>query len=122
MAAIDTERLKQTLLEERRRVTEAIEYLHDENPGSINDEESDDTASENHPADTASVTLDREIDYSLEENSEHVLSEIAGALQRIEDGTFGLCQSCGKPIAPERLEARPWARQCIDCRRREERA
>ena len=122
MAAIDTERLKQTLLEERRRVTEAIEYLHDENPGSINDEESDDTASENHPADTASVTLDREIDYSLEENSEHVLSEIAGALQRIEDGTFGLCQSCGQPIAPERLEARPWARQCIDCRRREERA
>lgn len=122
MAAIDTERLKQTLLEEHRRVTEAIEYLHDENPGSIKDEESDDTASENHPADSASVTLDREIDYTLEENSEHVLVEIDGALQRIEDGTFGLCQSCGSPIAPERLEARPWARQCIDCRRREERA
>ncbi len=122
MAAIDTERLKQTLLEERRRVTEAIEYLHEENPGTIKDEESDDAAAENHPADTASVTLDREIDYSLEENSEHVLAEIAGALQRIEDGTFGLCQSCGNPIAPERLEARPWARQCIDCRRREERS
>jgi DnaK suppressor protein len=43
------------------------------------------------------------------------LAQIESALGRIEAGTFGRCQSCGKPIAPERLEALPWAEDCIDC-------
>jgi RNA polymerase-binding protein DksA len=50
-----------------------------------------------------------------------VLAEIDEALQRIEDGTFGTCRTCGQPIAPDRLEAMPWATQCIDCKRKEER-
>ncbi|MBA3364429.1 MAG: TraR/DksA C4-type zinc finger protein [Actinobacteria bacterium] len=119
MATIDTERFRQALLEERTRVVEAIKYLHEENPGSTSAER-DETTQDNHLADTATDTFDRELDYTLEENSEHVLGAIDAALARMEEGTYGTCQTCGKPIAPERLEAIPSATQCIDCRRREE--
>jgi DnaK suppressor protein len=117
---VDVDRFRQLLEEERRRVADAIEYLHKENPGSIEDETEDQT-SDNHMAETATATLDREIDYTLEENSEHVLAAIDAALKRIEDGTFGTCVNCGKPIAEERLAAIPWATHCIDCKRLEER-
>jgi RNA polymerase-binding protein DksA len=115
------ERFRELLLEERRRVAAAIDYLHKENPGSIEDEMQV-AGSDNHLGETASVTLDREIDYSLEENSEHVLAAIDEALRRIEDGTFGACVRCGKPIGEARLEAMPYAMKCIDCKRLEERA
>ena len=98
----------------------AIDYLHKENPGSIEDETEDQTQ-DNHLAETATATLDREIDYTLEENSEHVLSAIDDALKRIEEGTFGVCVNCGKAISEERLAALPWATTCIDCKRLEER-
>ena len=99
---------------------EALEYLHEENPGSIKDETADSTV-DNHLADLATVTLDREIDYTLEENSETVIKEIDKALEKIDAGTFGVCETCGNPIAEERLAAIPYATQCIDCKRREER-
>ena len=118
--AIDAARFRDELLAERRRVLDAIDYLHEENPGSMEDE-TEESPIDNHLAETASVTLDREIDYTLEENSEHVLSAIDTALARIEDGTFGKCVTCGQPIGEERLAAIPWATQCIDCKRREER-
>ena len=114
--AVEVERFKELLEEERRRVLDAIEYLHKENPGSIEDETEDETT-DDHIAETATATLDREIDYTLEENSEHVLSEIEGALKRIEEGTYGTCVNCGGPIAEERLAAIPWATYCIDCKR-----
>jgi len=118
--ALDAARFRDELLEERRRVLDAIDYLHEENPGSMEDE-TEEMPLDNHLAETASVTLDREIDYTLEENSEHVLAAIESALARIEEGTFGRCTTCGKDIAEERLAAIPWATQCIDCKRREER-
>jgi len=118
--AVDTAHFRDLLLEERQRVLNAIEYLHGENSGSLKDETEDSTV-DNHLADTATVTLDREIDYTLEENSEHVLKEIDRALVKIESGTFGTCETCGQPIAEERLAAIPYATQCIDCKRREER-
>ena len=121
MSAIDTDRFRDLLLDHRKHVTDAIEYLHSENPGTITDE-TDEVTTDNHLADVASVTYDRELDYSLEENSEHVLRAIDGALRRIEDGTFGICETCRQPISGERLEAIPYATQCIDCRRKGERA
>jgi RNA polymerase-binding protein DksA len=120
VSPVDTERFRTVLSEERQRVLDAIRYLHEETPGSLEDE-TDEPALDNHPADVASATLDREIDYTLEENSEHVLSEIEAALARIEAGTFGICRTCGQPISEERLEAIPYATQCIDCKRRDER-
>jgi RNA polymerase-binding protein DksA len=119
-AAIDTEHYRKRLLDERERVQEAIDYLHEENSGSLEDE-TQEIQSDNHPGDMATATLDREIDYTLEENSERLLSAIDAALERIEDGTFGTCRTCGRPIDPARLEALPYTTQCIDCKRKEER-
>ena len=119
---IDTDRFRKTLLEERARVRDAIEYLHQETPGSLEDETEEMLGgSDNHLGDAAAGTLDREIDYTLEGHSEQVLEQIDAALARIEAGTFGTCRNCGKPIAEERLEARPWATLCIDCQRDAER-
>jgi DnaK suppressor protein len=122
VSAVDTKRFRGMLLEERKRVADAIEYLHEETPGSLEDETEEIVGnSDNHLGDTATATLDREIDYSLEENSEQVLRSIDAALQRIDDGTYGTCETCGQPISEERLEAIPYATQCIDCRRKGER-
>jgi RNA polymerase-binding protein DksA len=118
--AIDTEHFKERLLDERARVQEALNYLHEQHPGSMEDE-TQEIPSDNHPGDVATYTLDREIDYTLEENEERVLAAIDGALERIEKGTFGTCRGCGRQIALERLEALPYTTQCIDCKRREER-
>jgi len=119
--AIETDRFRETLLEERQRVEAAIQNLHDEHPGTLVEDSGEETAYDNHLADTATETYDRELDYTLEENSEHVLAEIDAALKRIEEGTYGTCTNCDRPIAVERLEALPWATLCIDCQRDRER-
>lgn len=111
---------RQRLLNERKRVVAALDYLHPENAGSLREESEEVTIADNL-AETASITLDREIDYSLEEASSHVLAAIDAALARIEDGTYGTCASCGRAIGDDRLEAIPYAALCIDCRAREER-
>jgi RNA polymerase-binding protein DksA len=120
VATLDTDRFRERLLEERRRVEHALGHLEDENPGSVEDETEDETW-DNHLGDAATATLDRELDYTLEENSEQILAAIDQALERIEEGTFGTCARCGKPIAEARLEAMPYATKCIDCKRLEER-
>ena len=121
MSAIDTNHLRDLLLEERRRVSAAIQNLHEDHPGSISDETGEDAVYDNHLADTATETYDRELDYTLEENSGHLLGEIDAALKRIDGGTYGTCTNCGKEIPAERLEARPWATLCIGCQRQQER-
>jgi RNA polymerase-binding protein DksA len=119
-ATLDTQHFRQRLLDERARVQEALDYLHEENPGSMEDE-TQEIPSDNHPADFASITVDREIDYTLEENEERVLVAIDDALERIDDGTFGTCRNCEHQIALERLEALPYTTHCVDCKRKEER-
>ena len=118
---IDTEPFRQKLLEERRRVIAAIDYLHQENPGSLEDE-TEEMPLDNHLAETATATLDREIDYTLEENSIRMLTAIDAALKRMDEGAYGTCTNCGREIPAERLEAYPWASLCIDCKRQSERA
>ena len=113
---IDTEHFRARLEDERRKVRNAIDYLQKESPG-VPDEITGDLAmgpGDNHLADIATETVDREIDYTLEENSGNVLREIEAALKRIEDGTFGVCAACGRHIEPERLEYLPWATLCAD--------
>jgi RNA polymerase-binding protein DksA len=118
---MNAERFRTALLEERTRIEGAIENLHHETPGSLEDETEEIIGnSDNHLGDAAAGTLDREIDYTLEGHSGQVLTQIVAALARIEEGSFGTCAKCGKPIAEERLEARPWASLCIDCQREAE--
>ena len=73
-------------------------------------------------AETGSVTSERERMMSLTRNAKAVLADVREALQRIDAGTYGRCVSCGQPIHPERLEAIPQTRHCLDCRRKAERA
>jgi RNA polymerase-binding protein DksA len=121
VSAIDANRYRELLLDERKRVASALENLHEETAGTLRDDAGEETAYDNHLGDTATETYDRELDYSLEENSEHFLAEIDAALARIEEGTYGICTNCGKQIPEERLEARPWATLCIECQRERER-
>jgi RNA polymerase-binding protein DksA len=114
MSSIDTNRFRDALLTERKRVVAALENLKNENPGSVEDETGEE-ASDQHLADTATAMHDRELDYGLTENEEDVLRDIDAALGRIDDGTYGTCANCGKPIGEERLEALPWTDLCIDC-------
>ena len=89
------------------------------NPGSIADELGDIvTAGDSNLGDTATATYDRELDESLEEGAKQTLIAIEDALRKIDDGSYGTCEVCGKPIAPERLAAIPWARLCIDDQRK----
>jgi RNA polymerase-binding transcription factor len=120
--SIDTERFQAMLLAERERVQRAIASLREDHPGRM-DEEGEEIAPthDSHLAQTATVTLDREIDYTLGENSTRLLTAIDGALERIESGTYGTCAGCGGAIAEGRLDAEPWASLCIDCQRRAER-
>jgi RNA polymerase-binding transcription factor len=118
--SIDTDRLRRKLEEERARVAGALENLRRANAASMEDEV-DESHLDNHLAETASVTIDREIDYSLEENETRVLAAIDAALGRIDAGTYGKCERCDREIEPERLDAIPWATLCIDDKRRDER-
>ena len=70
-----------------------------------------------HGAQTAAATevTESQRGQQLREREELHLTQIEGALRRVEAGTFGTCGTCGKPIAPERLEALPWATDCVDC-------
>ena len=117
---MDTDRFRSLLLEERARVAHALGYLHEENPGTITEGEEEETF-DNHLGDAATVTFNREMDYSLEDNSGHVLRAIDDALKRLDEGSFGTCARCRNPISEERLEAMPYATKCIDCKRLEER-
>lgn len=120
--SIDIDHFRALLLEERQRVQSAIAHLRADHPGSLDDEVEEVAASGgSHLGEAAAATLSREIDYTLGENSAQVLLEIEAALGRIEAGTYGTCERCGGEIAPERLEAHPWAALCIDDARLAER-
>jgi len=120
---IETEHFRTLLLEERGRVERAIANLREDHPGRIDEEvEEIGATQDNHLAETATATLDREIDYTLEENSIRMLTAIDAALKRMDEGAYGTCTNCGREIPAERLEAYPWASLCIDCKRQSERA
>lgn len=123
MSRVDVEHFRELLLEKREGVAAALENLHKENARSLEDETGElvSGSADQHLADTATETVEREIGNTLEEHDERLLGAIDAALKRIEDGTYGQCVNCGAPIPEERLEAMPWATLCIDCKRKEER-
>lgn len=72
-------------------------------------------------ADVASSTFEREKGLALESSVQHMLTQVEEALQRIEDGTYGICVRCGNPIDLARLRVLPYATLCIRCKELEER-
>jgi DnaK suppressor protein len=120
-AGPDLERFRLVLESERDRLVHAVQAVHHE--GSLLEETGDlAIGSGDHIADSATETYLRELDEGLEENAEHLLDEIDAALVRIQDGSYGLCTACGRPISKERLEALPYATLCIDDKRALERS
>ena len=69
----------------------------------------------NHLADTATDMFEEEKALALEAHLTGMLVKIESALERIANGTYGNCEKCGKPIAPERLAALPYATTCVAC-------
>jgi DnaK suppressor protein len=65
----------------------------------------------------ASQVFEQQRDLALRDHNTQHLEHVEAALARLADGSFGACLRCGRPIAPERLEALPWAAYCIDCQR-----
>jgi DnaK suppressor protein len=68
-------------------------------------------------ADTSQVTAERGEAERLAADLQESLDDVEQALRRVAEGTYGVCERCGKPIAEARLEAMPTARRCLDCAR-----
>jgi DnaK suppressor protein len=75
----------------------------------------------NDQADVGSTTLERDHEMSLANNARDMLDQIERALAKIDDGTYGVCESCGNAIGKGRLQAFPRATLCVSCKEREER-
>ena len=118
--SIDIDEVRVRLLDERERVLAEVQVLHDDLSHSI-EESFDEDGNDSHLADSASETVDREIEQSLGDNAEHLLASIDQALARLDEGTYGSCVRCGKPVGDDRLAALPYAAKCIECKRLEER-
>ena len=74
------------------------------------------------PLDVVRWGMEREIASRTLDQKAQRIREIRAALDRIEEGTYGICEQCEKPIGPRRLEAVPWATLCISCQHEAERA
>ena len=73
------------------------------------------------PNDRASQESERNLELRIRERERKLIFKMKEALQRIEDGTFGICEECEEPISLQRLKARPVTTYCIECKTREER-
>jgi DnaK suppressor protein len=72
------------------------------------------------PTDRASLESDRNFMLRIRDRESKLIRKIKKALERIENNTFGVCETCGEDIAIKRLKARPVTTQCIDCKTKEE--
>ncbi|SPD74097.1 RNA polymerase-binding protein DksA [uncultured Desulfobacterium sp.] len=72
------------------------------------------------PTDRATMESDRNFELRIRDRERKLIGKIKEALERIEDGTFGICEECGEDISEERLKARPVTTLCIDCKKKQE--
>ena len=108
------ESLRAALLEERARVVRRLDGLaadFEETVAASRDSNADDE----HDPEGHTIAFERSQVTSLSRRLEQHLAEVDAALARLAVGTYGVCQGCGEPIDPARLEARPGARECIAC-------
>ena len=111
---MDVDDARERLESEQARVEGLIEGLKAELGTSENDDISELADYDQHPADTATETFEREKDLSILEQLENELAELQAALSRVDEGTYGIDEVTGEPIDPARLEALPTARTNID--------
>ena len=111
---MDPQHVRDRLTEERKRLQGITEDLAGVKGESQEDSLQELTSYDQHQADVATETFDREKDISILDQVEGELAEIEHALQRLDDGSYGTCEACGKPIGDDRLEAMPATRFCVD--------
>ena len=115
LAAGDTERFKQMLLEKRKEIVGNVNEMGDEALKKSRLNATGDLSSMPiHMADIGTDNYEQEFALGLMDSERKLLKEIDDALQRIEQGTYGICEATRKPIAKARLEAQPWARYCVE--------
>ena len=111
--ATNLDSLRSQLENERKHLTEELEQL-------ISDARSPEERREGSPfgkrEEEAAETLELETRLALEKRIREQLVEVENALSKFEAGTYGLCDSCGEPIDPARLEALPHASLCLPCK------
>ena len=109
------------LEEERIRLQGIREGIQREQDDAISDAGSELSSVDQHPGDSGTETFEMEKNVSLLEQVDDELLEVEAAFQRLERGTYGTCQACGRPIGDERLEAMPATRFCVEDQAKAER-
>ncbi|MEX0834439.1 MAG: TraR/DksA C4-type zinc finger protein [Actinomycetota bacterium] len=109
----DLEGFKQRLLEEKAELEKQLAEIEESSFSTPQSDLSGEVSFDEEYADSGTFTFERERDLSIENNIRDLLAKIEKALVRIEDGTFGICERCGKPIEKARIKALPYANLCI---------
>ncbi len=107
------EKLKKQLKEENKRLKTELSAFQVNDRGAI--------GYSTHQADDATEAFEQAKGLTLRQNTERLLQQVESALARFDDGTYGLCCDCGRPIDPARLEALPYAQLCLACQAKQER-
>ena len=109
------------LLAERQDLQAQYQELEESSFGTNQSDLTGEMGFDEEYADAGTATFERERDLSLVNNLRDLMERIDKALAKIEDGTYGLCERCGKPIEKLRLKALPYANLCIKDKQAEER-
>ncbi|MFJ5214945.1 TraR/DksA family transcriptional regulator [Streptomyces sp. NPDC088354] len=117
-SAEEVDAARAELLAEMGRLRTEITTSEDAITGLLRD--SGDGAGDDQ-ADTGTKNITREHEMALTANAREMLAQTEHALERLDSGTYGLCESCGKPIGKARMQAFPRATLCVDCKQRQER-
>lgn len=113
---LDMEKFRKILMYERTRLVEQSKRLQRRSSAADQADETSELADyDNHPADAATETFEREKDLAIDENIDDMIEGIDRALEKIEEGNYGICDRCGREISKGRLEAVPYAAFCIEC-------
>jgi len=117
----ELKRYRELLLKNKERILEGIKHISDDTlKKSQKDAAGDMSGYTLHMADVATDSYDREFSLGLASNDRELLFQVNDALKKIEDGSYGLCQQCTKPITKTRLKAVPFARLCLKCQQTQE--
>ena len=112
---------KELLLKKKAALMKGIEHIaNDALKTSQRDAAGDLSAYSLHMADMATDNYDREFSLGLADNEQKILNRINAALEKIESGAFGLCETCEKKISKVRLNAVPYAELCVPCQEKQE--
>ena len=110
---MDAEQARTRLTEEQERLEALRQGFDDLNAESQDGGMAELSSLDQHQADVGTETFEREKDLALLENIEAELADVEHAIRRLDDGTYGTCEACGKPIGDDRLEAMPATRYCL---------